>query len=467
MNMADQFGKRVLTQSNKDVFFISDYSEVDIKKVVISDALILDYSNHEGCGKFIRQIRSSFVESIYLVPVFVLSINEEVDSFTESLCDGVINNLQEESFIGLSQAISQRIRQLQNNTEGDQEIKIKNKLLRFHYTRQRRMKPVISSRSHIGYVFPLLSLHFNNANTEEKFGLLEKLVTKEYFRLRYEDIVHLCTNCYSGFLNYREVCPKCDSSDLYTENLIHHFVCAHVAPESDYINGDQMVCPKCSRLMRHIGVDYDKPSLIYSCNNCGHHFQDSVMQALCMNCETVHSVESLLEKRIYNYELTALGEEAAIGGVIQSEKQEEEIEGYIGFSTFNIFLKYEIERIKNSGKTSCAGSMSLRTPSSLTSTMGLKYSMVVSEIGEFMKNATLATDILTFINNNTFLIISPDNDKFRLESLLNNIRHSVQKLIDSNIDEANIIVKIKAENIDGVKNHNDIINSLLTNSGVR
>ena len=45
MNMADQFGKRVVTQSNKDVFFISDYSEVDIKKVVISDALILDYSN--------------------------------------------------------------------------------------------------------------------------------------------------------------------------------------------------------------------------------------------------------------------------------------------------------------------------------------------------------------------------------------------------------------------------------------
>lgn len=467
MNMADQFGKRVQTQSNKDIFFISDYSEVDIKKVVISDTLILDYSNYEGCGKFLKQIRSSFVETIYLVPVFILSINEEIDPFTKSLCDGVINNLQEESFMGPSQAINQRVRQLQASSEGDQEIKIKNKLLRFHYTRQRKMTPIISSQSHIGYVFPLLSLHFNNANTEEKFGMLEKLVSKEYFRLRYQDVVHLCTNCYSGFINYREVCPKCDSSDLYTENLIHHFVCAHVAPESDYINGDQMICPKCNRLMRHIGVDYDKPSLVYSCNNCGHHFQDSVMQALCMNCETVHSVDSLLERKIYNYELTALGEEAAIGGVVQSEKQEEEIEGFIGFSTFNIFLKYEIERIKNSGKTSCAGSMSLRTPTALTNTMGLKYNTVVSEIGEFMKNATLATDILTFINNNTFLIISPDNDKFRLESLLNNIRHSVQKLIDSNIDEANIIVKIKAENIDGVKSHNDIINSLLTNSGAR
>jgi len=179
----------------------------------------------------------------------------------------------------------------------------------------------------------------------------------------------------------------------------------------------------------------------------------------------VHSVDSLLERKIYNYELTALGEEAAIGGLLPSEQRESELAGFIGFSTFNIFLKYEIERIKNSGKTSSIGSLSLRTPSALSSSLGIKYNTVVSEIADFIKNATLATDILTFINNNTFLIISPDNDKFRLESLLNNIRHSVQKLIDSNIDEANIIVKIKAENIDSVKNHNDLINSLLTNNG--
>ncbi|NOR88570.1 MAG: hypothetical protein GQ527_13280, partial [Bacteroidales bacterium] len=173
----------------------------------------------------------------------------------------------------------------------------------------------------------------------------------------------------------------------------------------------------------------------------------------------------LLERKIYNYELTALGEEAAIGGLGPVEKQETELDGYIGFSTFNIFLKYEIERIKNSGKTSSAGSLSLKTPVALSSSIGVKYNTVVGEVAEFIKNATLATDILTFINNNTFLIISPDNDKFRLESLLNNIRHSVQKLIDSNIDEANIIVKIKADNINSTKSHNDLLNSLLTNNG--
>lgn len=461
----DQFGKKVQTQSNKEVFFISDFSNLDIKKVVISDVIILDYSNKDGCKGFLNQIRSSFVESIYLTPVFILSINEEIDSFTKSLCDGTVHSLQEEAFIGSFQAIEQRIRQLQTTNNQDQEVKILNKVLRFYYTRQSRMKPIISAHSHTGYSFPLLSLHYHNENTEEKFSILDKLVSKEFLRPRYEDLVHLCNNCYSGFLNYREVCPKCSTSDLYTENLIHHFVCAHVAPESDFISGDQMVCSKCNRMLRHIGVDYDKPSLIYTCNNCGHHFQESVMQALCMNCESIHNVDSLLERKIYNYELTALGEESAIGGLVPSEKQDAEMAGFIGFSTFNIFLKYEIERIKNSGKTSSAGSLSLRTPAALSNSLGVKYNTVVTEVSEFIKNATLATDILTFINSNTFLIISPDNDKFRLESLLNNIRHSVQKLIDSNIDEANIVVKIKAENIDSTKNHNDLINSLLTNNG--
>jgi GGDEF domain-containing protein len=188
------------------------------------------------------------------------------------------------------------------------------------------------------------------------------------------------------------------------------------------------------------------------------------MQAVCMHCSAIHNIESLLERKIYNYELTALGEEAAIGGLLPSDKPETELAGFIGFSTFNIFLKYEIERIKNSGKTSSAGSMSLKSPAALSNTMGLKYDTVVAEIAEFVKNATLATDILTFINNNTFLIISPDNDKFRLESLLKNISHSVQKLIDSNINDANIIVKVKAENIDSSKSHNDLINSLLTSN---
>ena len=52
----DQFGKKVQTQSNKEIYFISDYNDLDIKKVVISDAIILDYSNRDGCTSFVNKL---------------------------------------------------------------------------------------------------------------------------------------------------------------------------------------------------------------------------------------------------------------------------------------------------------------------------------------------------------------------------------------------------------------------------
>ena len=114
-----QFGKRVQTQSDKEIYFISDYRELDIKKVVISDGLILDYADKEACFSFLKLIRSSFIESIYLVPVFILSLNDDVDEFTLALSDGVLRSLSEETFEGNFNVIDQRIRQLQTSDTND------------------------------------------------------------------------------------------------------------------------------------------------------------------------------------------------------------------------------------------------------------------------------------------------------------------------------------------------------------
>ena len=457
-----QFGKRVQTQSDKEIYFISDFKELDVKKVVISDGLVLDYADKEGCFSFLKLIRSSYIESIYLVPVFILALNDDVDEFSRALSDGVLRSLQDETFEGSFNVIDQRIRQLQTSDTNDLLIRIQNKVLRYYYTRQKRIAPITSVKAHTGYTYPLLSLHYQNANTEDMFKLIDDLEAKEFVRPRYEDILHLCSNCFSAFINYREVCSKCGSSDLYMENLIHHFVCAKVAPETDFISGNQMVCPKCNKLLHHIGVDYDKPSVVYTCNSCGHHSQESIMQAACFNCKTVQTVDALIEKKVNNYELTVLGEEAALGGLAPEETREAELPGFVGFSTFNIFLKYEIERIKSSGKVSAIGILSLLTPPNVSNNLGVKYQSVIVEIADFIKNATLATDILSFINNNSFLMVSPDTDKLRLEATLKNIQKSVQKLLDSNVEEANITVKIKASNIDNTKGHNDLINDLLT-----
>lgn len=270
---------------NREVGYISHYHELDIRQLALYDGLILDYTDQQGCVNLLRQCRSSFIGTLYLLPIFIYSIDKNIDPIAESLSDGVVSSLQVEGVIGKIDKIRNKQVNLAAIDSVSPDIRIMTKVLRFLYTRETRLTPVVNPNSNIGYFYPILSEHYKNGDLSELFKILDDGIQKEYLRPRFVDRLHLCSNCYSGFINFRETCPKCNSADLVTENLIHHFVCAYVGPEHDFHSGDYLVCPKCNRMLRHIGVDYDKPSIIYNCRNCSHIFQEPVMEAFCFNCQ--------------------------------------------------------------------------------------------------------------------------------------------------------------------------------------
>lgn len=125
------------------------------------------------------------------------------------------------------------------------------------------------------------------------------LLTKEFF-----DRVHVCGKCSSSRLNAREECPSCRSANLRSESLIHHFRCAHQAPQSQFVSGDTLRCPKCSREVRHYGSDYDKPGKVVCCEDCGAINSDPAVGFVCFDCGA-HSDGNAIETRgIYSFQLT-------------------------------------------------------------------------------------------------------------------------------------------------------------------
>ena len=94
-------GKRIVNSLNKEINLISDFRNTDVKSVVICDAIILDYTDKEGCISFLKNIRSSFIESIYLIPVFILSYDDITDSLIITLCDAVISSIQENEILSV------------------------------------------------------------------------------------------------------------------------------------------------------------------------------------------------------------------------------------------------------------------------------------------------------------------------------------------------------------------------------
>ena len=118
---------------------------------------------------------------------------------------------------------------------------------------------------------------------------------------------HLCPKCNHSHLLYTECCPKCGSSNLKIQNIIHHFSCANVSPENTYNVGGVLICPKCHKKLRHIGVDYDRPAVVYTCNDCENSFTTPLTKATCCYCESTFPVNALVPRDVEDYEITEEG----------------------------------------------------------------------------------------------------------------------------------------------------------------
>ena len=126
-------------------------------------------------------------------------------------------------------------------------------------------------------------------------------------RKNFVERIHVCPHCKGTHLYYMEACPKCDSSLLKEEPVLHHFRCANISPESSYAYDGELRCPKCHQFLRHIGVDYDRPSNVYTCQECNHTFLHTRMKVHCSSCNKTLRPSELLPYDIYTYEFTSEG----------------------------------------------------------------------------------------------------------------------------------------------------------------
>jgi len=184
-------------------------------------------------------------------------------------------------------------------------------ILRYLLSRdQRVLGHRLMEKSSLGYINPI----FEHYHSMSLFHLAEMFTFKDSMvecgalrKSHYLIKEHLCPKCNHSHLLYTECCPNCGSSNLKIQNIIHHFSCANVAPESAYNVGGMLICPKCHKKLRHIGVDYDRPAVIYSCNDCESSFTTPLTKATCCYCQSTYPVNALVPRDVVDYEITEEG----------------------------------------------------------------------------------------------------------------------------------------------------------------
>ncbi|MEM7551862.1 MAG: hypothetical protein AAF363_19430 [Bacteroidota bacterium] len=315
---------------------ISSAEEVVWEELNSCDALVID--NPSFVSSICSAVRRHQEVVLALKPIF-----HNDPGLTDRLTDGYFSGAQKD--YQKIKSIHERLQMIQYQGASLNNNHSMTRLTQYLFTRNILLKPYNNRLSSIGYLFPFLDSYVDIKKQHDVLDILAKAEEKGYLTGKTHDKIHQCKSCKGNYLNFRETCPSCHSLDITPKDLIHHFVCAHVAEEETFFKNGEMQCPKCDRKMRHIGIDYDKPSSVYTCNCCQNQFQEPEMIAFCMDCQTEQNLDELQEAVIREYGLTAKGEEFAKYGN-QSPAEDNSTENLSPF-LFKILCKQEVERIKS------------------------------------------------------------------------------------------------------------------------
>lgn len=289
------------------------YAEADI------DAVLLLVGTASDVIHVLYEVNPILTDLTCYKPFFACSASKGdigrysaiIDGYADSVDDAAMADKIEE-IIAHSKEIGMR-RFLSNV---DSPLLIFVRVCRFMLTRGiNHVTPVLQEGSPLGYASPVFELAMRLKQLEARDAISYKnmLVGTGMARnVRFINRVHLCPECFHSHLMYVECCPHCGSSLIHAEEVIHHFRCANISPEHTYNHNGQLRCPKCHELLRHIGVDYDRPATTYSCLTCNDTFVQPVMKVVCSYCGKEHRVEELVPYDCFEYEFTDEGKMAFI-----------------------------------------------------------------------------------------------------------------------------------------------------------
>lgn len=437
------------------LFYIVDASaSVKVDHLMGYDAIIIDARDAEFARLILKKIRTHYNPEFYLKPVFLINYKESKDPFLNYLHDGVIFSYDQIKEIAeVAKQIFFRTTQLDYQLIPSFEAQTMKKVLNYLYTRDlKTLKPYVDLHSVIGYTFPEISVHFDDNEEAQVLEILEWAEREGLIWPDFHERIYLCNHCSSGFLSYREVCPHCSSSNSKSEDLVHHFPCAYIGPISDFKNpvDNSLTCPKCNKTLRHIGVDYDKPSIIHHCNNCDNNFQDFFVKAKCISCTQDVEVQYLVPKSINIYKLTKKGRAAATNGFLSTGQEIEDLFGTINMATFKVMMHYELERVKENEqlRTSIA-LLHLENIFELFNKVGKKAQKgMLEDLVSLIRENIKPADFIAFENSSTLYLGLVHTDALQAQQQLMNLSILIEKIVRTNFGgfEVKVISKSKLLN---------------------
>jgi len=147
----------------------------------------------------------------------------------------------------------------------------------------------------------------NYTRFEEILSALDELVKAGFAEAKPLHSAVACPFCGSLKPSLLLQCPQCGSGQLSKGEALEHMKCGGMDFRFSFQRDNgELICPKCGKKLRQLGVDYRKVSSLYKCSN-GHFFSLPVFSFKCFECGKSFDIDEACLKTIHQYKLTKKG----------------------------------------------------------------------------------------------------------------------------------------------------------------
>jgi len=142
-------------------------------------------------------------------------------------------------------------------------------------------------------------------DSKDTFDLLERMADVYILNRSFSDRQIFCPDCKSTGFSIRSFCPKCKSVHLTGGTVIEHLTCGHLDFEISFQRGvGTMICPKCGKPIRLVGVDYRKLDMT-RCLDCGEYTTTPTMMVQCLTCGHEDNLDRIKHREFSSYSLNS------------------------------------------------------------------------------------------------------------------------------------------------------------------
>ena len=163
-----------------------------------------------------------------------------------------------------------------------------------------KLEPVFNPK--YGYRYPIVEKITGDVRSAKEF--LKFLFEVGILKRELFDKIIRCPHCESVNIAAHYRCPYCKSLKVRKSSLIEHVPCGYIDTEEKFQKEDKLVCPKCSKDLVKLDVDYRKAGAWCTCNECDKSFDIPVFSHFCRDCHQDFTFGEALYEDVFSYSLS-------------------------------------------------------------------------------------------------------------------------------------------------------------------